>query len=273
MKFKYNIIKKSKVDPYEELPKHFLGDTAEEAEALYKEYHGLLNLMAHNYSLASGVDKSDLFGEAILGLARAKEGYEEDRGAKFKTYALYKIKTALNEYVRKNSMSITVPAYIRHANRHLDSLKSVCDFYDIDRTDIQESFEKNELEFFNGVEASEKLVKKAKDLFNNILKAASRAGISAEELIKRAEFVPADIMYKEHLSPSDMVEAEGDRLFTALFVDSIKKHMTSTQLTIAEYIMDGKTYKEIGSKFGHSDVWVRQELDKLRNVLEKKGIG
>ena len=78
---------------------------------------------------------------------------------------------------------------------------------------------------------------------------------------------------KEHLSPSDMVEAEGDRLFTALFVDSIKKHMTPTQLTIAEYIMDGKTYKEIGSKFGHSDVWVRQELDKLKKVLEKKGIG
>ncbi len=276
-KFKYNIIKESQVEAYEEFPKHFLADTLEEAEELYKEYHSLLNLISYNYSLASNIDKGDLFGEALVGLARAKRDYEDGRGAKFKTFALYKIKTALNEHVRKNSMSITVPDYIRNANRHLEALKSIFKFCNINEDVLQESFKKNEFKLFYDTKSGKgfgKLEKKAKILFKNIAKAAVRANIATEELIKRAEFVPADIPYEECLDASDVIEAEEDRLFMALLVESVKQYMTATQLTIAEYIMDGKkTYREIGEEFGHSDAWVRQELDKLKEVLKKKGIG
>ncbi len=275
-KFRYDIIKESQIEAYEEFPKHFLADTLEEAEGLYKEYHKLLNIISYNYSSASKIDKGDLFGEALVGLARAKRDYEEDRGAKFKTFALYKIKTALNEYVRKNSMSITVPAYIRNANRHLEALKSIFNFCNIDENILHESFEGDKFKFFYSIVNEGgfgKLGEKAKNLFGNITKAASRANISAKELVKRAEFVPTDVEYDDYLNSSDIIKTEEDRLLMALFVENIKPYMTATQLTIAEYIMDGeKTYKEIGKEFGHSDAWVRQELDKLRNTLKKRGV-
>ncbi len=172
-------------------------------------------------------------------------------------------------------MSITVPAYIRNANRHLEALKGIFDFCNISKDILQEAFEKNEFRYNvegEGVTLG-KLMTKARNLFEKIAKAATRANISTEELVKRAEFVPTDVVYEEYLNPTDIVKAEEDRLFMALLVENIKPHMTAVQLIIAEYIMDGKkTYKEIGKEFGRSDAWVRQELDKLKGVLEKKGI-
>ena len=68
---KFDIIRQTVVIQQEEMPKHFLADTPEEAEALYCKYSGMINGMAYNYALATGLQKFDLFIEALIGLGRA----------------------------------------------------------------------------------------------------------------------------------------------------------------------------------------------------------
>ncbi|MEE8323091.1 MAG: sigma-70 family RNA polymerase sigma factor [Candidatus Bathyarchaeia archaeon] len=265
-KFKYDVIKESSVEAYEELPKHFLADTLEEAEELYKEYYALLNNLSYTYSLSVNIDKSDLFGEALVGLARAKRDFDPKRSSKFKTFAIYKIKSALNEYVRKNSMSITAPAYIRNANRHLMLLKDAFESCGMDIECLLEAFDigKLETEPLN----TKWLKKRADDLFSKLTRGAERAGISVKELVRRAEHIPTDVRYDDYIDAEEISLQEERRLEMALLIENLKSHLTKTEVQVCEGIMEDKTYEEIASTFGHKPPWVNFQLDKIRRKLE-----
>lgn len=266
-KFKYNIVKESSVETYEELPKHFLADTPEEAEELYSKFYSLLNILSYSYSTQINLDKSDLFGEALIGLARAKRDFDPQRSNKFKTFAIYKMKAAMNEYVRKNAKATTVPAYIRHANRQITLLKDLCD---IGAEELYKSAEADEpdLSKMHSVWAK----KKATELFSNLKGAAIRAGISTAELIRRAEFTANDVRYDDHLDQDDVENDTENRLQAALFVEDIKTVMTDRELVIADGIMEGKSLREIGGDLDISHNTVRNDLIRLKKRLRDRGI-
>jgi RNA polymerase sigma factor (sigma-70 family) len=255
---------KHDVESYEEFPKHFLADTIEEAEDLYKDHYSLLNNISYTYSFYSNVSKSDLFGEALIGLARANRDYEDGRGAKFKTFAIYKIKTVLNEYVRKNSGAVVVPAYIKHASRHLELLKSIFKAYDDD------SLGKC-LEIGNINDRHLGTLKpKADEAFRKLKGAAERAGVSTEELARRIEFMPVEIQYDDYLDPEDILRGQEDRLHMVLLVDNIKQHLTGVEKEIVDCIMDGMAYNKIAKRFNKSTPWIRHQLDNMRDKLKEK---
>jgi len=264
-KFKYDVVKDSPVGAYEELPKCFLAETSEEAEKLYKDYYALLNNLSYTYSISTNIDKSDLFGEALIGLARANRDFDSTRSDNFKTFAIYKIKSALNEYVRKNSRSVTMPAYVRNANRHIMLLKSAFEMHNLEIRALQEAFESGSLDLSWAKESPFK--EKLLSLFDKLVKAAKRASISVKELVDRAEYVPTDVPYNEHATCSEMI-GDDNELHMIMLIEDLKKKLTATEIRICEGIMEDKSYREIAKEFGNKASWVNYKLEKIREKLK-----
>ena len=265
-KFKYDIIKESSVESYEEFPKYFLADTLEEAENLYKEHYSLLNNLSYTYSSFSNIPKSDLFGESLIGLARANRDYKSGKGSKFKTFAIYKIKTVLNEYVRKNSSIVIVPAYIKHASRHVELLKSI--FKACNNDSLDKCFEIGKFDIDN--KSLKTLRPKAVEAFSKLKNAAQRAKVSIKELVKRIEFMPTEIVYDEYLNPEDILRDEEDRLNLVLLIDNLKRHLTVIEKEIIDCIMDDIPHNKIAKRFDKTTPWVRHQLNNIKKKLEEK---
>jgi RNA polymerase sigma factor (sigma-70 family) len=247
--YKYDIVKQTAVYEYENMPEFFLADTMEEAEKLFSEFSKILNMLSYTYSIATGIDKSDLFGEALIGLGRASRDFDKGRSESFKNFAIVKIKTALNEYVRKNSLPVTIPNYILSAHKIIKMLKKELETDFIDR--VEDLPDKNN-----------QLVL--------LKRAAERARITLEELIKRSEFIPSDIEYNEcfDIDALSLFEEDQDKVFKMLTVKKLLSLMDETEKQIAEGIMEGKSYNEIGAEFNKTDGWVIYKLNKFKERLK-----
>lgn len=249
--FKYDVVKQTVVCEYEEMPEHFLADTPEEAERLFKKFSGILNGLSYTYSLSTGIDKSDLFGEALIGLGRASRDYEPERSDDFKGFAIVKIKSALNEYARKNATSIVVPGYILAAHKNIELLK-----------------QQLKIDYINDV----KKLPSSNNIVVLLKRAAERSGITLKELIKRAEIIPSDVEFKDVFDPDSvsLFEDDQDRMFKALAVQRLLSMMDVVERQIAEGIMEGKSYAEIGAEFGKTDGWVVYKLNRFKERLKLK---
>jgi len=267
-KFKYDVVKGSSVGAYEELPKYFLADTPEEAEELYKDYYTLLNNLSYTYSISTKIDKSDLFGEALIGLARANRDFDSKRSENFKTFAIYKIKGALNEYVRKNSGAVVMPAYVRSANRHITSLKDIFEMYNLELKHLYKAFEIGEIDmsWANDCPLKDKIL----DLFNKVVKAAERAQITMKELVSRAEYAPVNVRYDDYADADEIVQQKEHRLEMALTIEKFKKHLTPVEISICEGIMEDRSYEEIAKQFNRTAPWINYKLSKMKEKLEEQ---
>jgi RNA polymerase sigma factor (sigma-70 family) len=239
-KTKYDVINTGEVSTHENFPKYFLGDTPEEAEELHKEFSGLLNKYAFDYAASTeGVERSDLFGEALIGLARAKRDFDPSRSSNFNGFVIRKVKDALNEFIKNNRSIVPIPRYIKDTNRNIKALE------------------------FATPELSKKIIK-------NIQNAAKRAGISPEELIERAASLPENTAFDEYVESHTTVQKEDEsKLNNMLLVLKLKKHMTDTERKICDFIMEGMTYENIGKEFGHSKSWVTKQVAKMGERLRK----
>lgn len=265
--FKYDIIKKSTVHIYEKLPKHFLADTIEEAEELHGEFSKTLNVLSSSYALSTGLDKADLFGEALIGLARAKRDFDEKRSKDFKTFAIYKIKDALNEHVRTFSKSISIPSYLKKASTHLNVLKGLLHSKGLDIDSIYEILNK-ELPI-DDFDITDNAKKQCRNLLVFLERAAERANISLKELIGRVELLPEDVPYMDDYQEKSDNRRE-EKMYAALVVENLKKYMDTTELAISEGIMQGKTFEKIAQDHGKSIGWVAKRLERMRVRLKEK---
>lgn len=261
--FKYDVVKKSTVHTYEKFTKHFLGTTIEEAEKAYKEFSHTLNVIASSYSRRSGLDKADLFGEALIGLARAKRDFDEKRGGKFKTFAIYKIKDALEEYVRVFSTPVSIPAYTRRAQKIIYRLIGLLHSRGVGQKDIDA--------VLNGHIETDKI---PKDIMQHVLEQvnflrneATRAKISLKTMVDRVMVLPCGSTDIECVEPDDRYE---EKMNAKLLINNIKNYITKDELRILELISEGIIYKEIGKKFNRSDAWVVQQIEKIRNKVRKE---
>lgn len=255
--FKYDVITKSVVDRFETMPKCFLADTQQEAEAIYERFEKTLNNFAYSYSISTGIDKADLFREALIGLARAYRDWDPERSDNFNTYANFIIKDSLNEYVRNNSATISVPAYIKKANSNLNEIKFICE-----RSGIEWQVIVIEQELPQDLQEAEAI--RCTELVKNLIKAAERAHVEYEKFIERVMIMPMDVEYVEQEQ-----EAEEDqrRVEAALVVSRLKEHMDKTELAICEGIMDDKSYAQIAEEFGKSKGWVYNKINALKERI------
>lgn len=247
----------------EDYPDFFLGDTPEEAEEVYSSFSQILNQIARSYAAVSGLPREDLFGEAVIALADAKRLYDPEGGKRsFKTFAIYRIKWSLNEYVHQNSSAVNVPSYLRTANSYINSIKYLLAKYALRREE--------ELDVLLNSSFTSCQYEEVRKYLNKLHLLADRHGLDYRNLIERAEFLPNDVRFHDYDSPIELMERENAMLRAALVVSQMKEHMDDEERSIAEGIMAGKTFKEIGAEHGKSHTWVHKKLNALKERLKEK---
>jgi len=251
---------------------YYLGDTPEDAEETYALFSKLLGTMASSYADHTDGLLEDYFAEAIKGLARAKRDWDPTRGeCKFKTFAMLKIKNALNEYCRRNSSIVNIPHYIRVAHTYITNIKTIMEGYDIHQDSI---------EFvLNGSASPPADVFADKDYDRIVIESekleslCKNSGVKRGDLIKRAKYVPSDMSYDESMSQEALQNREKRRLAAALMVSKLEDSMTDAELHIAHGIMAGHSYGEIGRTHDpkRSIAWVQKKIDGMRDKFKIKG--
>lgn len=260
--YKYDIIKQTVVKKQETMPKYFLADDPDEAQELHDNFSELLNLLSYNYSVATGLNKADLFGEALIGLARANRDWDPKRSNDFRIYAMYRIKEALREFCIDNASSIRVPLYIRTSSNHYKELSDICNYYGVPvETLAIEQEIPQEFEPQDAVRSAE--------LVTLLINAANRASVSMEKFVARIQAVPSDELFENQLPP-EVEEMQTRQLEAALVVDKLKKHMTQEESAICSGIMEGLSYDEIAQKLGRSKGWVSNRLKAFKERILAK---
>ena len=252
--FKYDIVKKSVVCNYEEMPRCFLAETHQEAEKIYKAFEQLLNNIAYSYSIASGVDRADLFREALIGLARGYRDWDSGRSSNFRMYAVFRIREALNEYVRQNATAVSTPSYVKKANSNLKRLRDLCRRYEADWRVVANGGELTEFSK-NDIESIERYI-------FNITAAAERAKVEYSKFVERILLLPEIVEYSDNDGYDQ--DKEQDRVESAILVNRLKDDMSEEELKICDGIMKDKSLEAIGKELGKSKAWVSGKLKVLR---------
>ena len=249
---------------------YYLGETPEEAEETYKSFSKLINQMAGAYSQNSDITKEDYFSEAITGLARAKRDFDPTRGdCKFKTFAIMKIKNALNDYYRRNNSIVNIPYYVRTAHTYITNIRTILERHNLDVDSIATIIEADKA-FLNTLVGKDG--PRLKEEANKLKRLAKNSKVRIEDLIERAEFVPSDMSYDEDMTQDELFKREQRRLSAALIVSELEDYMSDKELHIARGIMAGKSYAEIGRTHDpkRSIAWVQNEVEKMREKFKNK---
>jgi RNA polymerase sigma factor (sigma-70 family) len=257
--YKFDIITQTVLKKSEDMPTCFLADTPKEAENIYNQFEKTLNHFAYSYSISTNINKSDLFGEALIGLARAYRDWDPSRSDNFEVYAKFVIRDTLNEFVRSNSAIISVPAYIKKAHSNLKRVKAICEEHNIDWVAfVIDQQIPNDMHMESALKCSK--------LVGNIILAAERAKVDYVKFVERIEFVPEDIEYVEQI-PHEVHKRDSETLEAAIIVEKLKEYMTEQELLICEGIMLDKSFDEIGVSLGKSKSWVSGKLKALKERI------
>ena len=257
--YKYDIVNKTIVKRAEDMPACYLADTLKEAEYIYSQFEHTLNELARSYSINTGLNKADLFSEGLIGLGRAYRDWDPDRSDNFKTYAIYRIKDSLGEFVRNNSSTVSVPSYIKKAYANLREIKSICEAAEIDYDAVAE---KQELP--DGLDVADAV--RCAELISNLINAANRAKIKYCNFLDRLTLIPEDVEYIEQ-APPEVHQRKIEMLEAAVVVEKLKEYMDKEELAICDGIMLDKSYAQIGKELGRSKSWVSGKLKKLKERI------
>lgn len=259
--YKYDIIDMSNITKAENMPECFLADTTIEAEAIYEKFEGMLNNLAYAYAISTGLNKADLFGEALIGLARAYRDWNPDRSDNFKIYAEYRIKDSLKEFIRRNIVSLSIPSYIQKSYANIAELKSICESNEVDYTIV---LKKQELPDELSAGAAIRCAK----IVSNLINASNRAKIPYNKFAERVELIPTDIDTSENeIIFQDKYRRDEERMEAALLVEKLKEYMTEEERQICDGIMLDKSFEQIGNEMGKSKAWVSEKISNLRDKI------
>lgn len=250
----YQILSSSPVALEEEefLP-FFLGATEEEAAKLYLAFEWLLKKMARSYSINTGLDEGDLFGEGIIGLARAKRDFDLERSEKFSAFAIIKIKDAMNDFVRNNRSVIDIPSYVYRANAIIQRIRrNVSRFKDINDGELYDLILTDKV---LGVENLKSICKHSK--------------LHLKDLVDRSMYVPSDVLYEEFgFSTEAMLQKDEENVITTVVISKLLDKLGGDDRLIAEKVMSGFTYEQVARELGKSPSWVKTRLSKMRRFFE-----
>ncbi len=264
-----DIVNKTSIDERDEFLGYYLGDTPEEAEETFEEFSALLNRIAGSHARLTGLSKEDLFGTALTGLAKAKRDFDPSRSDNFKSFAMFKIKSALNKFYRKNKTIVSIPAYVKIANNYISAIKFV--LRECNAKDVQEMLYNGHLK--GGLAITNADVEACRKYFRQLKKLAKNVKVPYQRLVDRSEYVPSEVVFCDDGEVTqEWFARERELLAAAILVSKLKDRMTDDELYVAEGIMDGKSYVEIGGSHHprRSVAWVRLQLDYMKAKFEKE---
>ncbi len=228
---------------------------ADTRERLILHYAPLVKYVAGRVGagLPRSVDQNDLASYGLFGLIDAIDKFEPDRGFKFETYAINRIKGAILDELRALDW---VPRSVRSRARRIETA-----VVELEHT-LQRTPTEDELAFNLEMEVDE---------LNDALAEIGRSGIAALD-----EFVSGDsqtsmgemLSDPSGISPEAVFQSEETRRG---LVDAINRLPERERLVVTLYYYEGMTLNEIGDVLGVTESRVCQihakTMMSLRNRL------
>lgn len=256
---------------------HFLGNTKEESESLYKEYITTLTGLANKYSMYSGVDEGDLKQEGIIGLARAMRDFDGKRSDDFNTFAMYKIKDAMREFVAKQATDIQIPQYIKEATRLINKLSKLLEKVNpLKEHDFSQVWSESQM-----YDDKSEIIKDINDVRDSLLGLASRSGTTVDRLLSRAELYPADVTDVDDVvcTMGDMsnisTESAEDDIVSQIMayksVDKLRDILSKDEYDLLySHFVDGMTVRQLAPIYGITAATITIRIHNILDVLSKK---
>lgn len=248
---KYKIL--TKEEEQELLIRSKEGDIDAKQELVLSNLRLVVNV-AKNY-LNKGLNYIDLISEGNFGLIHAIEKFDNTKGFRFSTYAVWWIKQSISKAVINKGREIRIPSYkydlLNKINKYIMSYVTQYDIFP-NIKDISES-----------TKISEKKIEKVMVEFQELLSLNSSIGedIFLEDIISdgTSEFLEDEIideMFKEDIKEKLNILSDRER-----------------EIINMRYGLDGqenKTLEEVGAKFNITRERVRQLEKKALEKLKEK---
>lgn len=227
-----------KPEDLEKLWQDFLtrGDRAAR-EKLLEHYLYLVRIVVGRilYLLPPYIDREDLEGYGILGLIQALDRFEPEKGVRFETYALARIRGAVLDYLR--SLDPLTRGERQDLRRVLDAWK--------------------ELEATCGREPTLEDLSKVTGLSPQEITWLVEQGkptlfLEREEMVTGGEFEAPD--------PASILENEERLAYLGMLIDALPER---ERLILSLYYFEGLTLREIGEILSLSEGRVSQILSKI----------
>lgn len=228
------------------------------------------DLVAHNlrlvYSISrkyvgKGMEPQDLFQEGSLGLMKAAEKFDPDKGFKFSTYATYWIKQAISRALAEQNRVIRIPSHINDLASKMRQVSS----------ELTQALHRTPRvsEIAAAMDLPVAKVKEIQDALRDTLSLDVSVGEDDDATM-------GDLIADENfISPLENIIKE-DRHHQIQKVLSTMSEKEAQIISMRFGLDDGqpKTLAEIGEYFGCSREWIRQQeekaMRKLRSPLRKK---
>lgn len=210
-------------------------------------------------SIPAGMDREDLASAGTIGLLKAVDQFEPNRGVKFETYAIALIRGAILEMLRSDDW---VPRSIRDKFKLLERTMIALEAR-LGRPPTEE-----ELATAMDIQEDELRVLHKKWLTTGIVSTDEfTANIDGEDQIRYI-----DMIVDENASPEQEFAGNALRENLAASVDKLPDR---ERLVIALYYYEGLTFKEIGQVLGVSESRVyqlhTQAMGRIKVHMESQG--
>ncbi|MGL5512100.1 MAG: FliA/WhiG family RNA polymerase sigma factor [Sporomusa sp.] len=218
-------------------------------EKLIFNYLPLVKLVAGRIavSLPQHVDKDDLISNGFLGLMEALDRYDVERGVKFETYAVVRIRGAILDSLRAQDW---IPAAIRQKARQYEQTVA-------------------KLEHEHGRSVSAKEIALAMQTTTSELYMLTKH-LNTSTLIPLEEFARTETASDNIPNPTQLLEKEEAR---ATLTKSIEKLPEKERLVVSLYYYDELTLKEISLSMKLSEARISQlhtkAIFRLRGALSR----
>jgi RNA polymerase sigma factor for flagellar operon FliA len=235
------------------------GEPQRTRDELIEEYAPLVKYIAERLSarLPSSIEVEDLINTGVLGLIDAIDKFVTERGVKFKTYAEFRIRGAMLDYLRRQDWA---PRSMRRKEKELSTV-----FRQLEqRLQRPASHEEVAAEMGISMEEFNSLLYKARGL--SLLSLNRPRSEEADEEVKElGDFIPDE----PDNSPFELLKKQEVRELMATQIDSLPE---KERMVVSLYYFNELTMKEVGHILGVTESRVSQlhssAILRLRGFLE-----